>query len=117
MIRTLAAVAALASLPALAHAQPYDYDPNGIVVQAQPRDAYVITISTAGKDESTVRQEIWDAANTACDRAPVDNPLDLRLEARSACVAEAEYKALSQFKDIRYGSGYAYSYNSDYDRP
>ena len=102
MIRTLAALAAFAALPAIAAAQTSYNDPvGGVIVQGQPRDAYVITINTLGKDEPTVRREIWDAAYTACNRAPrTGNVLDIRVEATQTCVAQAAWDANAQFDQI-----------------
>ena len=121
MIRTLAALAAFAALPAIAAAQTSYNDPvGGVVVQAQPRDAYVITINTLGKDEPTVRQEIWDAAYTACNRAPrTGDALDIRVEATQACVSQAAWDANAQFDQIldQRRSGYSRYYYGDQSVP
>ncbi|HTK34251.1 MAG TPA: hypothetical protein VL358_03045 [Caulobacteraceae bacterium] len=104
MIRILAAVAALAALPTAVAAAPAasdQTDPAGIVVQARPY-SYSIVIHTRGRDPSTVRREIWDAAYTACDRAPLtSNVKDLTVEAMQTCVNKAGWDGILQYSRQR----------------
>jgi hypothetical protein len=125
MIRTLLAAAAVAALAGAAHAQvvyepspAYDqasaYDPSGLTVYGQPRDAYIIRLDTRGKDAATVRREISWAAETACSRAPrlTGNLHETRPGAVSACVTQARHDALAQFDRIqaqRRYNGYIYA--------
>jgi hypothetical protein len=142
MIRTLLATAALAAVASTANAQGYgqgygstygsdadvaymayapaydstyasDADVAGLTVYAQPRDAYVIHISTWGKDVRTVHREINEAAYTACRLAPrTGNTLDTRPSSTSACVTDAIYDARRQFErilDQRRNQGYVYT--------
>ena len=72
MIRTLLVAAALTVAAPAAFAQDFTSDDyaNGVTVQGQLPDSYIIRIDTRGKDERSIRAEIWDAAWTACQRAP-----------------------------------------------
>jgi len=112
MMRVLTALAAVAALPAVAYAQaaapptspatPSAFDDfEGVVVPGQPRDAYVIRINVAGKDELTVRREIWEAAWVACNRAPrTTSPLDARPFTMQWCATEASWNATMQYNEI-----------------
>ena len=113
MIRTIAAVAALAAIPALAVAQPnYNYptDRNGTIiaadeltVQGQLPDRYSIRLNVAGKSDRQVHEEIWDAAYTACQRAPLTSAADMHVDSLHACVSRAEMSASAQYNDILNG--------------
>ena len=106
MKRRVAAIAALfAAVPAVAlaaAAQSGANDPlGGVVVQGQPRDAYVIRINTQGKDEAAIRKEIWNASWEACQRAPrTANVLEIRPTYMSWCASQAAYNAMLQLDDI-----------------
>jgi hypothetical protein len=104
MIRTLAAIAALAALPTLAAAQGPN-DSSGLTVPATgPASAYAVTIDIAGKAPSVVRNEIWDAAEAACQRAPMtDNRADFPAETWLTCVNQAAYQASVQYDRILKG--------------
>jgi len=106
MIRTLAAIAALAALPTLAAAQSYS-DDSGFTVRGHRPDTYSIVINVAGKSPRQVHREIWDAAYTACERAPsTGNIMDDRPAAMQACVTQAEWDASAQYRDIQQGWSY-----------
>lgn len=111
MIRTLLTAAALSAAvgpDALAQGYVYSADPYaytgalpGVTVYAQPRDAYVIRLSTWGKDPVTVDREITQAAWTACRLAPrTGNALETRPSAMSACAGEAIYDARIQYNRV-----------------
>ena len=102
LIRTLiAAVALLMPFASARAAAPATNDPSGVIVQGQPRNAYVIRLNTTGKDPATIRQEIWSAAWTACQRAPrTANVLDIRPTALHACASEAAWRGMLQLDDI-----------------
>ena len=106
MNRRVAAIAALfGAVPALALAAASPSGANdplgGVIVQGQPRDAYVIRINTQGKDEPTIRKEIWNASWDACQRAPRSaNVLDIRPTYMSWCASQAAYSAMLQLDDI-----------------
>ena len=103
MIRTLAAVTALAAIPTFAAAQTWAYDSSGLTVRAAP-NAYSITIDVAGKAPWTVHREIWDAAYTVCQRAPMTgNVADLKVEAMQTCVHEAQWNAEAQYDRMPQG--------------
>ncbi len=117
MIRTLLTAAALsAAIAPAAISQDYVYTPDayapdgyahprdvpGVTVYVQPRDAYVIRLSTWGKDSPTVNREITQAAWTACRLAPrTGNALETRPAAMSACAKEAIHDARMQFSRIQ----------------
>jgi hypothetical protein len=114
MIRTfMIAAAAIAMSAPAAFAQDIAIDQDsGVVVQGQPPNAYVITINTSGKDESTIRAEITDAAWTACQRAPsTSNFADNHVDAMESCVTAANDDALAQMHQVlaarRLGGYYA----------
>jgi hypothetical protein len=95
MIRILMA-AALAAVPYAAQAQSADV--GGVVVEGQPRNAYVMRVTTAGKTDQAVRQEIWATAWTACNRAPrTGNQVETRPNQTQWCAMEAAQNALQQF--------------------
>ncbi len=97
MIRTLLIAAAVAAIAPAAFAQPAYSDSNDVIVQGQPRDAYIIRVDTYGKDEATIRREISDAANTACQRAPsTGNHTDIGVNALQGCITQANSDALVQ---------------------
>jgi hypothetical protein len=111
MIRTLMAAAALsAAMAPAALAQGYVYTADGyqssagvpgVTVFVQPRDAYVIRLSTLGKDVPTVNREITQAAWTACRLAPrTGNALETRPTAMSTCANQAMHDARLQFARI-----------------
>ncbi len=101
MIRTLAAV------PSFAAAQTYVDDDSGVTVLGHAPDSYSIVINVAGKSPREVSREIWQAAYTACDRAPsTGNVMDNRPSAYQACVTQAEWGASAQYRDIQRGWGY-----------
>lgn len=111
MIRTLLTAAAMSAAIAPAamaqgyvySADGYDYSGNvpGVTVFVQPRDAYVIRLSTWGKDIPTVNREITQAAWTACRSAPrTGNALETRPTAMSACAGQAIHDARMQFNRI-----------------
>jgi hypothetical protein len=100
MIRNLLMAAALmAAAPVAAFAQPAATGSvGGVVVEGQPRNAYVMRVTTAGKDNATIRQEIWSTAWTACNRAPrTGNTLETRPNQTQWCAMEAASNALRQF--------------------
>ena len=103
LMRTLIAAWALAAVaPAVvqAAASPAD-ELGGIVVPGQPRDAYVIRLNTQGKAPAAIRQEIWSAAWTACQRAPrTANILEMRPTAMHGCATEAAWRGMVQLEDI-----------------
>ena len=73
MIRTLAAIAALAvAAPAIARAQPYATPTVGEIVVHGHTNVYRIVLNTAGKSPRRVRHEIAYAANKACERVNDD---------------------------------------------
>ena len=106
MNRGIAAAAALfAALPALAvaaPAQPAASDSiGGVFVQGQPRDAYIIRVNTQGKDEPTIRREIWNASWEACQKAPrTGNVLEIRPTYMTWCASQAAYDAMRQLDDV-----------------
>ena len=103
LMRVLIAAAAIAALSpgvAQAAAAPAD-DMGGIVVPCQPRNAYVIRLNTQGKEPAAIRQEIWSAAWTACQRAPrTGNVLEIRPTAMHACATEAAWRGMVQLENI-----------------
>ena len=113
MIKTLAAIAALAALPTIASAQGYYEDPSSVTVYGhhRDRDSYSIVIDTAGKPTGEVMREISNAAYEACARAPsTGNIMDDRPPAIQACVTQATQDADAQFYAIRQGYRYDYGY-------
>jgi hypothetical protein len=99
MIRAMIGAAALvAAATGMAHAQGYAAsDAAGVTVYGQPRDAYVIRLTTRGKDVPTIRREITWAANEACRKAPRSaNILDMRPTYMSICVNQARFDAHRQ---------------------
>ena len=109
MIRTIAAIAALVAVPAIASAQGYYVDDaNNVTVFGQRPDSYSIVINVAGKAPGEVRREIRDAAYTACRRAPSSgNALDDRPFYQQWCVTQAQNDADSQYDRIL-DAGYGY---------
>jgi hypothetical protein len=103
LVATAAALfAAVPSLALAAAAAPAANDPlGGLVVRGQPRDAYVIRINTQGKDESTIRKEIWGASWEACQKAPrTANVLEVRPTYMTWCASQAAYDAMRQLDDV-----------------
>ncbi|HTI66133.1 MAG TPA: hypothetical protein VL460_01160 [Caulobacteraceae bacterium] len=105
MIRTFAALAALAVVPTVAAAQTYApstfTDPSAVTVLGQRPDSYAIVVNVAGKTPALVSREIWEAAYTACERAPLTgNAMDLRVESMQACVTQARWDASAQYRRI-----------------
>ncbi len=108
MIKTLAAIAALAALPTIASAQGYYDDPSAVTVygrhhwEDRDRGTYSIVISTAGKSPDEVSREIDSAAQEACSRAPLTgNRVDDGVSGYQACVTGAEQDASAQYYAIR----------------
>jgi hypothetical protein len=103
MIRTLMAVMAFTAAPAIsqAAAQPAPDQFGGVVVQAPPRDAYVIVLDVTGKDPAEVRKMIWNASWTACERAPrTGNAVEIRPTYSQWCATQAAWGAMQQFDEI-----------------
>ena len=106
LMRTLLAAAAVGALilpaTALAQSDPsLGGDVGGVIIQGQPRDAYVIRIDTLGKDAPQIRREIWQAAWTACERAPrTGNVLETRPSQMQWCASEASRGAFMQLEAI-----------------
>jgi hypothetical protein len=100
MIRTLAALAALAAVPTIAAAQSAS-DDTGLTVLRQRPDSYSIIIQTAGKTPQAVRREISDAAYTACNRLPPSsNRADNTVTGMITCVNQARWDASVQYDRI-----------------
>ena len=100
MIRTLAAIAALAALPGLATAQSPQHDPSGVTVRGHS-NSYSIAINTRGKAPAAVRREIWKASYVVCERAPFSgNVKDLTVEAMQTCVTQAQGDGVAQYHHI-----------------
>ncbi len=101
MLRTLILSAAIAAISPAAFAQAFYDDANGLSVQGRAPEAYIIVIVTRGKDETTFRREISDAARVACQRAPrTGYSRDFRLDVMQSCVGEATYDAALQLNRI-----------------
>ena len=103
MIRTLLVAAALTVAAPAAFAQDFTSDDyaNGVTVQGQLPDSYIIRIDTRGKDERSIRAEIWDAAWTACQRAPsTGNFADVHVASMEACVSQANDDAVAQLHGV-----------------
>ncbi len=108
MIKTIAAIAAFAALPALASAQGWR-DDSSITILGQRPGSYSIVIQTAGKSPREVEREIVDAANTACERAPSTGDIMAdRPPAFFTCVGAAEREANDRYAAIRQAYGYGY---------
>ena len=106
MIRTLAAVAALAAVPAIAAAQPayYSADNSNVTVLHQRPDQYSIVLNVAGMDRQTVSNEIWRAAYTVCRRAPqTGNIKDNTVTAMRTCINQARSDAMFQYSQQNAG--------------
>src|SRR5579872_2224850 len=100
MIRTLAAVAALAVLPTIAAAQSSP----GLIIRGLPPESYSLTLDVAGKAPSTVSREIWDATYTVCTRAPTTGDrTELTVDNWANCVNQAVSGAVAQYDQIRSG--------------
>ena len=98
MVRKLVIIAALAAIPAFASAQAASDD---LIIRAPSPDSYSMTINTAGKSPSAVRDEIWDAAHTVCNRAPLTgNRADFTVDSWVTCVNQALSGAATQYDAI-----------------
>ena len=87
MIRTMAFTLALAAVPMVAAAQS---DTGSLTIHGRPTDSYSMAIDVRGKSVRQVRQEIWDAAHTVCERAPLTgDATELTVDNWISCVNAA----------------------------
>jgi hypothetical protein len=111
MIRTIAAIAAFAALPAMAvpavaSAQPAAAQPASTVGEITVygrTNVYRVVLNTAGKSHRQVRKEIDAAANEACNKVNDDAVSSslLTTSAISTCVEHARADAERQYDENR----------------